>query len=129
MVITVGFNGKNKHLIKYPNISSAIHPAAHSLEVPTPSTPFTSEDMDQHMESDVHLPFDGQTKTIQEISPSSSTFNQAGLNDLVRDLGMSKVNSKLLLSRLKEKIALAPGTNITFFSTKEQELFVYFDKK
>ena len=80
------------------------------------------------MEFDVHLPFDNQTKTILEPSPSLSTFNQAELNDLVRDLGLSKVNSELLASRLKEKNALAPGINITFFRTREQELLACFDR-
>ena len=42
------------------------------------------------MEFDIHLPFDDQTKMIQETSPSSSTFSKAELNDLVRDLGFSK---------------------------------------
>ena len=67
------------------------------------------------MESDAHLLFGDQTKTIQETSSSTSTFNQAELNDLVHDLGLSKVNSDLLTSRLKEKNVLAPGINITFF--------------
>ena len=128
MVKTVGFNAKKIHLIKYPNIPSAMCPAAHSSEIPTPSTTFTFEAMDQHMESDAHLPFDDHTKTIQETSPSSCTFNQAELNDLLRDLGLSKVNSELLASRLKKKNALAPDTSITFFCTREQELLVYFDE-
>ena len=128
MVKTVGFNAENKHLIKYPKIRSAIHPVTHSLKVPTQSTSFTSENMDQHMEFDVHLPFDNQTKTILEPSPSLSTSNQAELNDLARNLGLSKVNSELLASRLKEKNALAPGINITFFRTREQELLACFDR-
>ena len=40
------FNVKNKHLIKYPNIPSAICSVTNSLEVPIPSISFTSEDMD-----------------------------------------------------------------------------------
>ena len=94
LVKTAEFNVKNKQLLKYPNILSVICPVTHLLEVPTPATSFTSEDMDQHMESDVHLPFDGHTKRIQETSLSSSTVNQAKLNDLVCDLGLSKVKIK-----------------------------------
>ena len=59
----------------------------------------------------------------------SSTFNQAGLNDLVCHLGLSKVNSELLVSRLKEKNALAPDTNITFPSTREQACWCALMKK
>ena len=44
------------------------------------------------MELDVHHP-------IHETSPSSSTFNQTELNDLVRDLELIKANSELLASR------------------------------
>ena len=127
MVKTVGSNAKNKQFIKYPNIPSALCPLAYSSEGPTPSPSFTSEDMDQHMESDAHFPFDDQTKTIQETSPSSSTFNQVELIDLVRNLGLSQVNSEILASRSKEN-ALAPGTIITFFHTRERELWVYFDE-
>ena len=75
MVKTAGFNAKNKHLFKFPNISSAMRLFKHLLEFPTPSTHFTSDDKDQHMESDVHLPFDDQTKMNQETSPLFSTFN------------------------------------------------------
>ena len=117
----------NKHLIKQPNILSAIHPA-HLSEVPTPSTSFISEDMDQHIESDVHLSYDDLTKTIQNTSPSFSTFNQAELDDLVHDFELSKVNSKPLASRLKETNALVSGTNIMFFRTREHKL-VNFDEK
>ena len=46
----------------------------------------------------------------------------------MHDLGWSKVNSKLLASKLKEKNVLAPATNIMFFCTREQDLLVYFDE-
>ena len=68
------------------------------------------------------------TKLIQKTSQWSSTFNQVELNDLVYDLALSEVDSKLFASRLKEKNALAPGTNITFFHTREKELFMYLMK-
>ena len=45
------------------------------------------------------------------------------------NLGLSKVNSQLLASRLKEKNALAPGTNITFSHARKQEFLVYFDEQ
>ena len=46
----------------------------------------------------------------------------------MRDLGLSKVNSKLLASKLKEKNVFTPATNIMFFCTREQDLLVYFDE-
>ena len=57
MMKIIGFNAKNKHLIRYPNIPSAIRPVAHSWEVPTLSTSFTSKDKDQNTKPDFYLPF------------------------------------------------------------------------
>ena len=47
---------------------------------------------------------------------------------IVRDLGLSKTNSELLASRLKEKNVLSPGTSITFYRTREAELLVFFSE-
>ena len=64
----------------------------------------------------------------QSSSSTSSCFDQDELNDLVRDLGLSKTNSELLASRLKEKNVLSPGTSITFYRTREAELLVFFSE-
>ena len=103
---TVRFNTKNRCLIRYPNNPFAIRPVSHSPEVPILITSFVSEDMDQHMQFNVHLPFDNHTNMILEKSPSSSNFNQAELNDLVGDYLV-----EYLVSRLTGKNGLAPGTN------------------
>ena len=58
------------------------------------------------MQFNVHLPFDNHTNMILETSPSSLTFNQAKLNDLVGDYLV-----EYLVSRSKEKNGLAPSTN------------------
>ena len=42
------------------------------------------------------------------------TFNQEELNDLVRDLALSKAASELLASRLYQKNLLAPFTKVYF---------------
>jgi len=55
-----------------------------------------------------------------------SLFNQAEINDLIRDLNLPKQSSELLASRLQEKHVLHPGTNITFYRNREQEFFQFF---
>ena len=50
-------------------------------------------------------------------------FSQGELNDLVRDLSLSKESSELLASRLKEKNMLEPGTQITFYRKRHTEFF------
>ena len=55
-----------------------------------------------------------------DISSNSSMaqpewFDQSELNDLVRDLSLSKELKELLASRLSEKCTLKPGTNVSFY--------------
>jgi len=45
-------------------------------------------------------------------------FDQAEINDLIRDLNLPKQSSELLASRLQEKHLLHPGTNTTFYRNK-----------
>ena len=54
-----------------------------------------------------------------------SPFNQLQLNDLVKDLYLLKQSAELLASRLQEK-NLHPGTSVTFYQKKEQELLKYY---
>ena len=57
-------------------------------------------------------------------------FSQNELNDLVRDLNLSKSSAELLASRLKEKSLLSHGTRITFYRNSHQEfLHFFFEEK
>jgi len=51
------------------------------------------------------------------------------LNDLVRDLDLSKELSEVLASRLNKKNCLYPGTKITFYRNREKQLLKYFTKE
>ena len=53
-------------------------------------------------------------------------FSQNELNDLVRDLNLSKSSAELLASRLKEKSLLSHGTRITFYRNRHQEFLRFF---
>ncbi|KAI6651114.1 hypothetical protein LOD99_5465 [Oopsacas minuta] len=66
---------------------------------------------------------------FQGPSSEPSLFNQAELNDLIRDLNLSKESSELLASRLKEKIQLQQGTKVILYRYREQELQQYFCEK
>ena len=52
------------------------------------------------------------------LSTNLKHFSQGQLNDLVRDLNLSKESSKLLASRLGEHGVLDSGTKITFYTVK-----------
>ena len=55
-------------------------------------------------------------------------FSQSELNDLARDLNLSKESSELLASRLKEINMLQQGTLITFYR-RHAEFFKYFSEE
>ena len=93
MTNIAGFSNKNKSKIVYPDCKSAIKPVPHNMEMPIPvppsasavkeddSSPEEEDNNDDEMYED-----DSKEKKIQLI-------NQERLNDLVRDLSLSKENS------------------------------------
>ena len=63
-----------------------------------------------------------------ESLPSSKPkpFSQGQLNDLIRDLGLSKESSKILASRLDEHGILGSETKITFYRNRDDMLIRFF---
>lgn len=53
-------------------------------------------------------------------------FDQHELNDLARDLGLSKKASEILPSSLNEKNFLEQGVNVSYFRTRESTFLQYF---
>src|SRR5678815_4515826 len=64
--------------------------------------------------------------TCEEGDSTPSKFNQNELNDLVRDLYLSKDKAELLGWRLKRKNVLASGTTFAWYRHREKDLLVYF---
>jgi hypothetical protein len=62
-------------------------------------------------------------------SDSSRLFSQCELNDLVRDLNLSKEASELLASRLKEKNCLKSEVKITAYRSREEKFLQYFTQE
>jgi hypothetical protein len=70
----------------------------------------------------------GSDRYFQTTSHSES-FDQSELSDLIKDLNLSKDSSELLASRLKKKNVLRPGTKITFYRRRENDLLPFFTKE
>ena len=71
----------------------------------------------------------GSTSMAAEVSSLSTNpkpFSQGQLNDLVRDLNLSKESSELLESRLGEHGVLDSGTKIIFYRNKGDLLLRFF---
>lgn len=105
----MGYNSKNRDKIVYPDVLSVTKPVPHGPELPislynknmSPNMPLS-----QNSEHN-NLPSSGETFNPM-IEPRP--FKQKELNDLVRDLGLSKDAAELLGSRLKEKNLLDSDT-------------------
>jgi hypothetical protein len=95
-----GLKGKERKKIEYPNIPSAIRPVSHSDELPVSVPPQTwsleGENTDDPMET-------VRTSSESEYEDPNKPHltAQSELNDLVRDLNVSKAQAELLESRLK----------------------------
>ena len=108
---TKGIGKKNRHKISYPSAPSAIRPTLHSdeLSIPVFNEFLPSEDAGSDQEQEtadetqeiLSESGDPSYETPQSLTPQQ--FNQPELNDLVRDLGLSKEAAELLASRLQEK--------------------------
>jgi hypothetical protein len=110
---------KSKHTIKYPDLPSAMRPVSHREDLPVPQHPenvtFTDDDSDNEVIQQVENPFHGPNF---EASTSSEPhlLTQGDLYDLVRDLNLSKKQSELLGSRLKEWNLVHINSKVCFFS-------------
>ena len=70
---------------------------------------------------------DDTYKTISETHPSKP-LTQARLNDLTRELCLSKESAQLLGSCLYENRLLAPETKFYWYRSREEEFRQYFRK-
>src|SRR5215469_15139473 len=107
-----GFSGKNKHKIKYPDLPSAIRPVPHSdeLPIPTPVAISSVQSSDDDVEDDKMCSSDDDCGNLSSNEPHK--INQNELNDLVRDLRLSKNLSEVLGSRLQQWNLLASDVRI-----------------
>lgn len=123
-----GFSTKNKDNIIYPNVSSATRPVKHSEEFPVPIPPTcklllsssTSGSSSNNDSSDHDEQFHAGPSNVPHL------ISQADLNDLVRDLNLSKLQAELLGSRLQQWNLLDDDVRISYFRKRNIELSKFF---
>ena len=130
---TKGINRKNRTSLTYPSLDSAIRPVPHSEQLPIPVFEGLPQ-LESALSSEDDLSStDSETTIADNDFPSSLLppllFSQNELNDLARDLNLSKESSELLASRLKEKNLLQPGTFITYYRNRHAEFLPYFTQE
>ena len=94
---------KNRHDIAYPFIPSLIAPVPHNSELPVPKPQCHKASEDLALSEDIEEDSDDNFNISQTYMSAESHFSsQKEVDDLVRDLVLTKLNAKLLISRLKE---------------------------
>ena len=95
--------------IVYPSIPSSIAPVNHGPELPIPQLPATHAISSASLEDD-----DADFEVDTQCSSKDPHFpNQNELEDITRDLGLTKAKAELLYSPLKEWNLLAPSCKIS----------------
>lgn len=118
-----GINAKNKKYWKYPKIPSVTRPITDSTPKPVP--PGASSSSEQTISNSTGgSEFLDEKKTTDE--PKPHLIEQTELNDLVRDLKLSKGDAELLASRLQGWKLLAPDTRVTFYRNRNKDMAKYF---
>ena len=127
-----GHSSKTKSSIQYPSLSSAIRPVPHSEQIPISDSVVFGNLSESNSDSISTKSSDGNDPEYMDIavgSQSPQLFSQCELNDLVRDLDLSKEAAELLGSRLSEKNLLAQGTTFSFYRYREKELLPLFQQE
>ena len=95
MTNVIGFSSKSKGNIKYPDLPSAIWPIPHSADLPLPLFTFLLELVNKPVSSASEESFlkDDCYKLLADYK-SPILIAQTFLNDLVRDLNLSKESAE-----------------------------------
>jgi len=124
------FSNKNKSKISYAVCKPAIKPIPHDPGLPVPQSPTEKEDtlsVDERAstgtESDEDLV---QSDPSFQHECASLLINQERLNDLVRDLYLSKEKAEVLGPRLQQWNLLEPATTILSFRSRNENLARYY---
>ena len=121
----------------YPNIPSALRPVPHGegISVPEPPKEFTVDSDDEDEGKSTSGSPEPPASTEPHVShgrssvPQPHILTQDELNDLVRDLELSKRRAELLGSRLKQWNLLEKNVRISSFRSRHQQLVPFFRQK
>ncbi|UYV80495.1 hypothetical protein LAZ67_19000325 [Cordylochernes scorpioides] len=125
--ITTGITSKSRHTVEYPDLPSAMRPVPHSDILPVPQPPenviFSDDDSDRREQQWDDTNFEAGALSEPHL------LTQGDLNDLVRDLDLSKKQSELLGSRLKGWNLLHKGTKVCFFRKRQDEFQDFYSQE
>ena len=118
-----GFSKENRKSRQYPSLPSTIRPTPHDEHIPVLMFKSLLE------EGDYKSPIGSPSSYEYEISDKEfdlsciepQCFSQVELNNLVRDLNLSKESSEVLAPRLTEKNLLESVTLVTYYRNQDAD--------
>ena len=124
-----GFNASSRKKIKYPNLRSAMRPVHHSGDLPVPTPPVNKGLLSSSDEEITSREDSAESISLEDIESTYSGtsgnephwITQEDLNDLARDLYLSKQQSELLASRLKQWNIVQEDVRITSFRNRNKQ--------
>ncbi|XP_076804583.1 uncharacterized protein LOC143448650 [Clavelina lepadiformis] len=121
-----GINRKNKQHVKYPDVSSAMKPVPHGPGIPVPEPPGEISEMECSSSAESKAS-EQDTWDAEQSTSQPKPLTQPELNDLTRDLNLTKESAQLLGSRLRENNLLAPCTTYFWYRYRDKEFRKYFN--
>ena len=130
-----GFNASSRKTIKYRNLRSAMRPVPNSYDLPVPTPPVNNDLLSSSDEEMPSREDSAESISLEEIESTYSGTNgnelhwitQEDLNDLARDLYLSKQLSEPLASRCKLWNLVQEDVRITSFRNRNKDLASFFD--
>jgi hypothetical protein len=121
---------KDRNKIVYPNVPSSTAPVSHSDTFPVPIPPKSSKSVSSESssssESEVIENFE-EDPVFENAELGHPYFpNQDDLDDLVRDLNLTKSGAELLASRLKQWNLLQPTCKTTRYRSRNATLSTFY---
>ena len=132
LIDIIGFSSKNKHTIVYPDLESARRPIPHDIlpiPIPKPQQINFESEMVEDLEfaaEEVHTYCTDPNYVPEDELLAPQTFSQEELNDLIRDLDLSKEKAELLASRLKQKNLLDKDVLISHYRKRNLDIAQHF---
>jgi phosphoglycolate phosphatase-like HAD superfamily hydrolase len=103
---------------------SAIRPVPHGPDLPVPCPPDNLSDESEG--SSLQSATEEMYFEPHQYDRPIDKFTQSELNDLIRDLQLTKEKSELLGSRVREKHMLASGVKFSWYRNREKEFRKYY---
>ena len=129
MTNIAGFTKKNKSKITYPNCESARKPVPHDETNPPPVPPADMPDTSSSEESTSDMETEEGDMYAPNADNSPHLLGQAELNDLVRDLKLTKKKAELLGPRLQERNLLKLDTKISHFRSRHMNFSSFYSQE